>query len=136
MIRTATLAALSLLAVVSICSRGGDGSATLSPGTANYKSALATTIEWSKLADFPASATNMSVTSLGGPFSREFLVSFNAPIADIDKWIADSPGTALTPPSISGKTRTFTVSPGGGAQFAEVEVDEREQKVTIRAYWS
>jgi hypothetical protein len=70
-------------------------------------------------------------------FTRGFTITFVAPMKEIDVWLASSPGTAsVTPDESSAGIRTYEIDPGGGAQHAEVEVDEKAQKVTIDTYWS
>lgn len=69
-------------------------------------------------------------------FTREVIVQFVAPLEDVNSWLADSPGTAGVMPEVSGAVRTYSIDPGGGAQFAEVKVDELRQAVRIWAYWS
>ncbi len=86
---------------------------------------------------FPTSAAQIEVDAIGSMFSREFVVSFSAPLADINTWLAASPGTAGALPdrAING-VRIYQIKPGGGAQFAEVKVDDKAEKVTIHTYWS
>lgn len=93
--------------------------------------------EWARLDPLPASATQVDVNTEGSMFSREFIVTFTAPQADIEAWLATSPGTAAVTPDMKNKSvRVYHVQPGGGAQFAEVKVDERTHTVTINTYWS
>lgn len=95
------------------------------------------TREWARLSPFPASAQHFSVQSEGSMFSRAFRVSFTAPVSDIDGWLRESPGTReITPERPSPTTRRFLISPGGGAQHAEVTVDNRTGLVRVYVYWS
>ena len=103
---------------------------------ANYHSAIEATKEWAQLSDFPSSATNLSVKTQGSMFTREFTVEFNAPIADVEKWLNESPGTKGVTPAIDGKIRIYDIEPGGGAQHAELELDESTGRVRINTYWS
>ena len=103
---------------------------------ANYYSALEATKEWTQLNDFPSSATNLTVATQGNMFTREFTVEFDAPLADIDKWLNESPGTKNVTPSKVGNVRTYDIEPGGGAQHAELELNEKTGHVKINTYWS
>lgn len=102
----------------------------------NYYSALDATREWARVTDFPSSATNIGVDITGSMFTRGFVVTFDAPIADVDNWLAKSPGTSAIAPTIINGIRKYEIQPGGGAQFAEIEVDENKRSVRIRTYWS
>ncbi len=69
-------------------------------------------------------------------FTREFVISFEAPREDIEAWLASSKGTRDATVEVEHGSRVYQIQPGGGAQFAEVRVDESGMKVTIRVYWS
>ena len=103
---------------------------------ANYYSALEATKEWARLNDFPTTAANLTVESEGSMFGREFTVEFDAPLADIETWLNESPGTKSVTPSVNGKIRKYAIEPGGGAQHAELELDENSGHVRINTYWS
>ncbi len=92
--------------------------------------------EWARLAQLPASAANLTVRRAGGMFAREFVVTFNAPLLDINAWLARSPGTRGRTPRIEDGTETYRIRPARGAQFAEVVVHRPSRAVRIRVYWS
>ena len=121
----ALLLGLTLIVSGSVCIR-----------SAVYQEGLDATKEWARLNDFPATATDVSIENTGSLFSREFTVSFVAPLEDITSWLNLSPGTKDITPSVTGAVRTYEIEPGGGAQHADVEVDERTGTVRINAYWS
>jgi hypothetical protein len=98
--------------------------------------AIETTQTWARLDPFPASATNLIVTTEGGMFSRAFTITLNAPPTDIAAWLASSPGTASATVETTGTLRRFAIEPGGGAQGAHVTVDDATNLVTIGTYWS
>jgi len=57
--------------------------------------------------------------------------------ADIQKWIKQSPGAADAQVSFPKPgVRRFDIQPGGGAQHAEVIVDETKHQVSVYVYWS
>lgn len=103
----------------------------------NRRSAIASTREWGRLAEFPSAAREIKVTVDGTMFSREFRISFVAPAGNIEKWLQSSPGTSeakVNKPDPT--TRVFEIAPGGGAQRAEVTVDDSTHRVFIHVYWS
>ncbi len=70
-------------------------------------------------------------------FSRSFRVSFSAPAVDVENWLQASPGTNEVIPDVpSPGRRHFAIKPGGGAQHAEVTVDDKTGHVSIYVYWS
>lgn len=100
------------------------------------QSAIDTTIEWAQLAPLPHSARNVEVDVKGSMFTREFVITFDAPAADIKRWIAASPGPSSATITVAGAITTYAITPGGGAQFAEVKVDAELNRVVVRTYWS
>jgi len=107
-------------------------------GTPSEKqSAIECTLEWGRLAPFPPSAEQLSITIHGNMFTREFRTSFTAAPADIERWLQESPGTKETSPTMfSEGVRTFQIRPGGGAQRAEVSIDDVKHQVFIDVSWS
>lgn len=92
---------------------------------------------WARLAPYPGSARELKATTEGSLFTRAFRVSFSAPAADIERWLKDSPGTReATPEHPTPGVRHFAIKPGGGAQHAEVTVDDASGTVRIYVYWS
>jgi hypothetical protein len=92
---------------------------------------------WARLAPYPETAKELLATTSGGLFTRAFTVSFSAPAADIERWLEASPGTREAQPSrLSAGKRHFAISPGGGAQHAEVTVNDSTGLVEIYVYWS
>jgi len=102
----------------------------------NQASAMDCILTWCRLNPFPASAKHPLIDVHGNPFTRGFSVYFDAPQKDIEKWLAESPGTkdAIISTPEPG-VRLFKVSPYD-ASFAEVRVDDRRHRVWIRTYWS
>lgn len=100
------------------------------------QAALNTALKWTRLASPPSTATHYELQVDGSAFTREFRISFVAPPGDIAQWLGSSPGVADAVISKSGSITIYRIKPGGGAQFAEVQVDESSGVVTIRTYWS
>jgi hypothetical protein len=98
---------------------------------------LSVVYEWGRLAPIPSSAKGLRVTTEGSMFTRGFRASFSAPGPVIERWLRESPGTReaeIERPSPS--SRKYVIEPGGGAQHAEVTVDEDSGIVSIYVYWS
>lgn len=101
------------------------------------ESAIATTLEWGRLAPFPESVQHFQITTEGSMFSRAFRVEFGATPDMIDRWIAGSPGMRdLEPDKSQPNIRRYHIVPGGGAQHAEVEIDDVAHTVKVYVYWS
>ena len=124
--------------LVGICGVAWLGYSLFSPNSLrNRASAIDCTLTWGRLAPFPASAQNLTISVTGNMFTRGFRSSFAAPAADIEQWLQQSPGTRETAPTTpSPGVRHFEIPPGGGAQWAEVTVDDTNYRVSIYVYWS
>ena len=85
---------------------------------------LRTTLLWARVAPPPAGKHDFIIQKEGGFFSRSFRCSFSAAPEEVERWLQQSPGTwALLPEKPPATTRHYIISPGGGAQRAEVTVD-------------
>ena len=94
-------------------------------------------LAWGRLAPFPATATDVTITTDGNSFTRSFHASFIAPNRDIKVWIEDSPGlNEILPEKISENKEEYKITPGGGANIAEVVIDYDLGKVEIYVSWS
>jgi hypothetical protein len=97
---------------------------------------MAIVLEWGKLTPFPASATNVSIEAEGSTFTRSFRASFVAPQQDIQNWIKLSPGlNEATAEEVSDNKIRYSITPGGGANSAEVTIDNVLNKVEIYVSW-
>lgn len=104
---------------------------------ANRASAIRCTLEWGRLAPFPTSARELTTTIEGSAFTRSFRVNFVAPPAEIEQWLQQSPGTrSVTPKTPSPGIRNFEITPGGGAVWADVTVDDITHRVAVYVCWS
>ena len=103
----------------------------------NRPGAMRCIFEWGRLAPFPESAQVSFISATGNMFSRGFRVAFTAPAADIEQWLQQSPGTRDVIPDVPAPgVHHFQIEPGGGAQWAEVSVDDKSHRVSIRVFWS
>jgi len=101
------------------------------------RESVRTALLWGRLAPLPASAHGLYIRKTGSPFTRELRISYRAAPEEIQKWLETSPGTrGLRPERPTANLRKFSISPGGGAQYAEVRVDDSLNEVWIRVYWS
>ena len=98
--------------------------------------ALETTKEWARLSEIPPNATDLKLENLGSSFTREFVVTFKLPTADLERWLEESPGTKGVVPTLKNGVRKYSIKPGGGSQHAELEFNESEETVRINVYWS
>src|SRR5262245_55285964 len=103
---------------------------------ANRQSAINAVTVWARLAPLPSSATNVQVDAKGSMFSHEFIITFDASPAVIQQWLAASPGPTSATQRTVGAITTYAITPGSGAQFAEVKVDASANRVVIRTYAS
>jgi hypothetical protein len=70
-------------------------------------------------------------------FTRAFRAKFKAQGDVLEIWIRQSPGLAESAPDLSqAGIRTCQVNPGGGAQHAEVSVNDKTHTVEIYVNWS
>lgn len=127
-IRITAVVAVALIAIVTV------GGIWLSH--TNRQSAVSAATTWARLAPLPSTAQNVQVDVKGSSFAREFVITFDAPPADIQQWIAASPGPSSATQSTAGSITSYAIKPGGGAQFAEVKVDSSKHRVVIHTYWS
>jgi hypothetical protein len=103
---------------------------------AKQKEMMALILEWGRLSPFPTSATNLSIKTEGGSFTRSFRASFTAPKQDIQYWIDASPGLKeTTPDKLSDNKVEYIIAPGGGANQAEVTIDFGLNQVEIYVSW-
>ncbi len=101
-----------------------------------HVSAVNVSREWARVAELPVPTWWVGVDTRGSAFTREFVLDFNASSEELDAWLAASPGIQDADITESGSQITYSIAPGGGAQFAEVVVDRETGAVRIRTYWS
>jgi hypothetical protein len=78
-------------------------------GVADRDEMLRLTLIWGRLAPLPATAQNFTITEEGNMFTRSFRASFIAPVADVERWLRESPGTrAVAPERPSPTTRRLS----------------------------
>ncbi len=106
-------------------------------GPINKSSAIETTIAWARLAPFPKSVSMLNIETQGSALTREFTITFEAPVYDIETWLDKSPGTKkITPVLQKDGSYKYTITPGEGASFAELFFFEKNGKVLIHTYRS
>lgn len=103
----------------------------------NEESAFEATLEWGRLAPFPKSAEELTVTASGNRFTRSFRVSFKASDEDIEQWLEQSEGISDATIEELDEDRTkYVIKPGGKANYAGVLVDRSNGLVGIYVSWS
>ena len=123
------LGVISLFLSVATFFLSGDG---LHPERKPISNALI----WARLQPFPQSSRDLAVEIVRSNFTHEFRIHFKAPIADIRKWLEASPGTKEARIERNGKWARYQIEPAGGAQFAEVNVDEESESVEVHVFRS
>lgn len=101
------------------------------------RSALAAVESWARVAPVKSCGSKPVVETAGGAFTREFFVEITCEKEALQKWLNNSPG--LQDARVTEKTtnsNVYSITPGGGASFAEVEIDWNTSTVKLRAYWS
>lgn len=94
------------------------------------------TLAWGRLVPFPTNAKNVSIQIEGNRFARSFRAQFNAPNQDIETWIDASPGLKQAKiEAMTDETVKYVISPGDGANYAEVIVDFGSGKVEVYVSW-
>lgn len=84
----------------------------------------------------PPSASHLDIQTSRSAAATIAIISFAAPIEAIDAWLSDSIGTSsLEPRRISETGRIYDITPTKGARTIQLTVDERENRVVIRADW-
>ena len=100
------------------------------------QSAIDTSIEWARLAPLPVPTRDVAVEILGSPFTREFRLSFHLSETQLEQWLSDCEGISDAEIFLKGEVTTYSIRPGGGAQFAEVHVNQSTGEVVVRTWWS
>lgn len=118
------------------CSSCSDANETAELSEADKRTGIRLTLEWGRLAPFPKSARDLVIAKTGNIFTRGVRVNFYAPKEDIALWVEESPGLKETQPKKEGSQRTYDIKPGGGAQHAEVVIDDSTNKVQVYVFWS
>ena len=110
--------------------------ATITSCGPRKQSAIDTSIEWARLAPLPVPTREVSVETVGSPFTREFRLSFYLSEAQLEQWLSDCEGISDAKIFQEGEITRYAIRPGGGAQFAEVRVNRSTGEVFVRTYWS
>lgn len=104
--------------------------------TDNQTTNLNTARAWARLDPLPASATNLQIETRSGLFTREFIVTFKAPPDDIKRWLQVSPGPREARHETRADAIHYTITPGGGAGFAALDVALDYTFVRVWAKWN
>lgn len=68
-------------------------------------------LSFGRLAEYPKSAKNFKIATAGSPFTRQFIVSFNAEAEDIESWIKASDGLKGVKPEIFTESHQYLPYP-------------------------
>jgi hypothetical protein len=95
------------------------------------------TLEWARLAPFPQKAKNFNIYTEGSAFTRTFKGSFNCSEDEMESWVELSPGLQDAEiEDMSDTIKKYIISPGGGANYAEVVIDYAIGSVEFKVSWS
>jgi len=113
------------------------GPALCSNTPKNRAYAVAVAQKWAGLAPLPTSARDVVVEVEGSAFTREVTLTFEAEPEEIETWLEVSPGTTdVVPKELIGGSLEYSISPKGGAAFAQITLSSDRRRVRIVAYWS
>jgi hypothetical protein len=95
-----------------------------------------TTLQWGRLAPFPATARDFGIRSEGGLFTRSFRGSFSDTPAHVEAWLAASPGVARggCTPVPEGERCVLRTARDVG--YGELVLSKDKSHVTFYASWS
>ena len=103
----------------------------------NRESSFAAVYEWVRIDPIPSSATNISISTRGTAFTREFTLQFDAPKDKVLTWLKESPGPSETVPTTKPNgAKHYEIKPGSRATKAEIFVSPNGEHVRIHTYWS
>lgn len=102
----------------------------------NYHSAIESTEVWARAAPIESCDSKPEVESSGSMFTRTFIVAFSCEKTILEQWVIDSPSLRETNFTISNDSNRYVVTPGGGAAYAEVNINWTDNTVLIRVSWS
>ena len=103
----------------------------------NKKLAISTALEWTRLSPLPSSAKNIETKISGSAFTREYIVVFNAPAKDIERWLLSSAGIEnVVPKELVNGYIEYQIKTIENVSYGKLIVDKSKRKVYIRAVWS
>ena len=92
--------------------------------------------EWTRTAPLPPEATDVTITSAGSDFTRQFRARFRLASASQRTWMDASPGFTDARLTVeSDGSKVYFIKPGGGAMFAEITIHQ-DGTIDINTYWS
>lgn len=88
-----------------------------------FQNAISMATSWTRLNDLPPSATDVAYQSSADVWTNRLVVTFQADLAEIKEWLANSPGTKNVEPIQSGGRHKYVVERQYG-QEGEVVVED------------
>jgi len=94
------------------------------------------TLEWGRLAPFPATATDFDIKTEGGSFTRSFRGSFTDTPDRIEAWLAASPGVDRADCAPTTEGEKCVLRTAERVSYGEVVVSPDKRRVTFYVAWS
>ena len=83
-----------------------------------------------RMNDFPLTAKDLDFDTVAGN-TIQITLTFQADINEINRWIAESPGTSQIIPERQGTKRLYSITPADDAHLAELEIDDSDSSVKL-----
>lgn len=94
-------------------------------------------LKWSGLESYPNEIQNLEIKPEGSYFSREFRVTFDVPVEELDRWITENSKIKSTEPELTDDgLEKYLLEPEGGAKVAELFVNRESGQVELYVLWS
>jgi hypothetical protein len=94
------------------------------------------TVEWGRLAPFPATARDFVIKTEGNMFTRSFRGSFTDTPEHIEAWLATSPGVSRAYCTQTSMGETCRLQTSERVSYGEVVVSPDKSRVTFYVAWS
>ena len=95
---------------------------------------ISTTLQWGGLTELPVNHDDVSIQKTGSPFTRQFVIEFEAPEATINEWLSHNKHLKIHPFLKKPGYKIYTAKGQAGAVGGFVETVKT--KVTIKMSWS
>lgn len=101
------------------------------------REAIELALLWGGLSNLPVSFQVLRVEKKGGPFTRQFIIEFQADSDEIIDWLKNSKRIEVKPELDIKKRSIYNIYPGEeGATGGNIEIDWLQNIVVIDMSWS
>jgi hypothetical protein len=95
-----------------------------------------TTLQWGRLAPFPATARDFGIRAEGGLFTRSFRGSFSDTPAHVEAWLAASPGVSSADCTKVAEGARCVLRTTRDVGYGELVLSPDKSHVTFYVSWS